>query len=1297
MIKSYLRLIKLAVLLSLLLPIIVTVCSSVVHEAAVSSNMVGITVVGALSAFIVYWLLLRILRVFYKGIENISQQQAVFLDSFSMTYIDIAIFFSAAVSLLLELVVIRWQGTIFPIFAFYKNYSLLACFAGLGIGYALARRNAIPLILSFPTLTVQILLLMFLRHGIDRKYVEALWRIPFMEQLNMGVETATFSVHVIAIYAFLAVIFLLTALAFIPVGQLCGRLMTRRNNLRAYGLNLLGSILGVLLASGVSFLWTPPVIWFSLCFILLFCFYVFDRRALFVSTLFALIAVIILAWPVAPEHEAIYSPYQLIERLPDEYGLTSIRAAGHFYQRIYDLSVFNANRATDEVLQHTADYYEFPYRIYGKPLQQVAIVGAGAGNDVAAALRNGAEHVDAIEIDPAILKIGSLYHPEKPYDDSRVQSIVNDARTFMRTTDQRYDMIVYGLLDSHTLLSYASSVRLDSFVYTVEGLEEARAKLKAGGILSLSFWVLSDEIGRKIYLMMQEAFAGQPPICIRVHQGPTVFERSVIFLQSQEGTLALNETLLQQTGFEDVTAYYSNPAIRADVSTDDWPFFYMPRRVYPLSYLGMLGLILILSISLTYNFFPQKPAFSSLTFFFLGSGFMLIETKAITELGLVFGNTWHIIGIVIVSILGMAYLANLMVQRFHISRPTVPFLLLIGSLLTGFALSKFGGFDSSLSGKISSVIALTVPMFFAGIVFSTLLGRTQNIAGVMAINLLGAMVGGILEYNSMYFGFSFLYLLAIGMYALAGCSWYFKHHAPTFAGQEDIRAELRQRAPVKLNVYIVGLFFFFWISLDLVIGWYIPLERYAISLPYLLVMYVINIGIAYDLSILICASFSKGGNPPKLDQLQSTPKVALLYLCCDDAMPEALSQLNNQTYQNYEIFVLDDSSKEEDKALVDSYGYTTIRRGHRRGAKAGNLNHWLSQYGKQFEYFIVLDNGGILESTFIEEMLKYAEHPDNASVAIFQSMTKAWNTKRLFPRLMTANYPFEKLLQIRVFNQCDSMLCWGHNILCRTKPFLEIGGFDERFATEDVATNLRLIECGYQSKAVDVVSYDLASETAQFHTVRLTRWGRGTLETAISKAWDFRFATKLRMFMGAYYFSQWGFYLLGMLLVTWGYQATWEQVRILLFFAQRWNQPGIIFYPVTIILFYLVYGLLVRPIWVAKISGIPLKWYWAHGILNTAVSFYAVFYVIGGQIRSLFGKKAAFVIKQKNWYQASLWEIFKEMKWTMLVNIIIAVGLIWNPVARFVHVFWYIPLFLSPLIVYWVQNASMKNDTKGTD
>lgn len=759
MTRAFLRLVRLAFLGAALVPVVTVTCDRWrIHHAFSPRFLFELS--GLLLALLATAGFYAGLRKLESRVDTSAREQAEFLGAFPLRYADLAIFGAAALSLFLELAVIRWQGTVFEFFAFYKNFSLLCCFAGLGLGYALAGSDRIPLGLTIPMLAGQFGLLLGLRFGMA-PWLSCLTVLPFREQLNMGLAGAANLSQAIAIYFFLSVVFLLTVLTFVPVGQLCGRLMGRREKLRAYGLNLLGSLAGVALMIVVSWLWMPPVVWFALCCFGLLLFYLRKQSAMLVGMGWATAALVILAWPVSPLWKTIYSPYQLLELSQGPRGLMVIRAAGHYYQRVHDLARSNQNVAVDPILRGIRDYYELPYRIYGTP-HDVAIVGSGTGNDVAAALRSGVDHVDAIEIDPAILMAGRANHPEHPYQNPRVRAIVNDARSFLRVTDNTYDMVIYGLLDSHTLLSHASSVRLDSFVYTVQGFREARARLKPGGVLSLSFSVLSAELGRKIYLMLQEAFDDQPPVCVTAG-----YDGSVIFFEGRDKSLVLPPRLLQETGFQEHTSFFANPALRADVSTDDWPFFYMPRRIYPLSYLIMVGLMLALSFAVTANFVAERPQFSHLPFFLLGAGFMLVETKGITELGLTFGNSWQVIGVVIAGILVMAFLANWVVQRFRIERPLVPYLSLLASLGVGWFIARSGGFPSTPLGRLETTIVLTSPIFFSGIVFSTLLGSRGQITGIMAVNLLGAMGGGLLEYNSMYFGFRALYLMAMILYSLA--------------------------------------------------------------------------------------------------------------------------------------------------------------------------------------------------------------------------------------------------------------------------------------------------------------------------------------------------------------------------------------------------------------------------------------------------------------------------------------------------------------------------------------------------
>jgi hypothetical protein len=231
-------------------------------------------------------------------------------------------------------------------------------------------------------------------------------------------------------------------------------------------------------------------------------------------------------------------------------------------------------------------------------------------------------------------------------------------------------------------------------------------------------------------------------------------------------------------GFTDVSDYFAQPYPESAIPTDDWPFFYMVERAYPFTYMMALGMILLLS----YFFVRKTIGFSDpidrsyVPFFFLGSGFMLVETKAITELGLHLGGTWLVIAAAIMLVLVMAYFANLIVTRTKLKLAGPAYFGLFASLLVGYGLATSHGqwtFGPPLMQLALSCLVLTVPLFFAGIIFSSLIGEARiNISTAFAYNLMGALFGGVMEYNSMYFGFAFLYLLALGFYSLAWAfSW----------------------------------------------------------------------------------------------------------------------------------------------------------------------------------------------------------------------------------------------------------------------------------------------------------------------------------------------------------------------------------------------------------------------------------------------------------------------------------------------------------------------------------------------
>lgn len=684
------------------------------------------------------------------------------------------------VSLLLELVMIRWLASVFPVFAFFKNFTLLACFLGLGAGYAVSGRQSCAPAMVLPMLALFVGIITLLRYDLGGSS-DVFAGLPMSEQTSIHIWMDKLNLFAmfrqsVPLYLLLGMSFVLCACICYPVGQLCGKLLQATDSLKAYGLNLAGSILGVLVLFVMSLCWLPPIIWFTaVAGVLLFFVLSKDNRMAFGVASFCLLLTV-LGWPVETEIQRIYSPYQLLERMTRGNGLTNILSGGAYYQKVFDLSdKMRVNEGESE--RYARAYYEFPFNFKKKP-ERVAIVGAGSGNDVAAALRMGASHVDAIEIDPAIAFMGKHAHPEHPYDDPRVTLHINDARNFFRTAKQQYDLIIYGVLDSHTAISHASNLRVDSYVYTREGITEAFNLLKPDGVVSIAFALPNESLGFKLSHILQGMPGAGKPLAVRVLYDSN---STTAFVTRKGGNVAMPDTKAYEAiGFTNVSDHFAQPYPEASIPTDDWPFFYMISRTYPVSYMIALGMVLLLS----YMFVRKTIGFtdpierSYLPFFFLGAGFMLVETKAITELGLHLGGTWFVIAVTIAMVLLMAFLANLMVQRQMAPRMGLAYLGLFASLLVGYFYARnHAMFDlgSPAASLVVSCVLLTLPLFFSGFVFSTLIGSAKvNISTALAYNLMGALFGGLMEYNSMYFGFAFLYLLAIGFYFLA---WAFSWNA----------------------------------------------------------------------------------------------------------------------------------------------------------------------------------------------------------------------------------------------------------------------------------------------------------------------------------------------------------------------------------------------------------------------------------------------------------------------------------------------------------------------------------------
>jgi hypothetical protein len=192
-------------------------------------------------------------------------------------------------------------------------------------------------------------------------------------------------------------------------------------------------------------------------------------------------------------------------------------------------------------------------------------------------------------------------------------------------------------------------------------------------------------------------------------------------------------------------------------ATDDWPFLYLKDRHIPRHYLAVIAMILVISV-VSVRLAGRKAGRGwSWEFFFLGAGFMMLETKSIIQLALLWGSTWVVASLAIASVLTMALVANFIVSRREVRRPWVVGAVLLALFAIGYAVPVGSvTFDSLAMESAFYAVVIFSPIVGAGLLFGSAIKTSTSIARDYGVNLLGAMAGGVGEYLSLVAGFNAL-------------------------------------------------------------------------------------------------------------------------------------------------------------------------------------------------------------------------------------------------------------------------------------------------------------------------------------------------------------------------------------------------------------------------------------------------------------------------------------------------------------------------------------------------------------
>jgi SAM-dependent methyltransferase len=638
---------------------------------------------------------------------------------------------SSALMLFLELALIRWLAGNIVHLGYFSNFVLLGSFLGVGLGFLRWRPDRARPYYFLIGLAALVILVLEVPVTVNRTGND----MVFFTSLTTSGPPA---------WATLPVLFCAVAFVMAGPGELVAACFSRLPRLEAYRLDLLGSLLGIAAFTALSFLRAPSVAWGAVVAVLS-VFLLGPRAPLAKASVLVAAVALVAALTVECLSPGIsWSPYYKVHAVTR--GITTEVAVN---------GVPHQSVSSTQAKVNADPQYLVPYeRIGSNPLRNVLIVGAGTGTDVALALSKGAQHVDAVEIDPRIYQIGQQVNPDRPYDDPRVSVHIDDGRAFLERTKSTYDLIIFALPDSLTLVSGGSQVRLESYLFTLQAFESVRAHLRPGGAFAMYNYYREDWLVGRLANTAAEAFGHEP--CIDLLSAV----RAVIVAGVTTGDQHCG------SGPEAITrAALNGPA----PSTDNHPFLYLHHPGIPSIYLGALGLILLASVlALRVVAGPLRRMRSYADLFFLGAGFLLLETKSVAGFALLFGTTWVVNAIVFAGVLVAVLCAVEVTRRFRTPPIPVMYLVLAAALLLAYLVptSFLLGQGLVLRIILSATLAF-LPIACANVVFAKRFADTADATTAFGANLLGAMLGGCLEYTALAIGYPALLAVAGLLYVAA--------------------------------------------------------------------------------------------------------------------------------------------------------------------------------------------------------------------------------------------------------------------------------------------------------------------------------------------------------------------------------------------------------------------------------------------------------------------------------------------------------------------------------------------------
>ncbi len=644
----------------------------------------------------------------------------------------IRLLMSAFLMLFVELALIRWLGANVVHLSYFSNFVLLGSFLGIGAGFLISRKSWSVWPISLPLLAILVIGVIKFPISIERSGSDMIY---FTSMAINGPPA----------WLALPVVFALVAVILAGPAELVGRCFAKLRPLSAYRYDLIGSLGGILAFTALSFLHAPSLVWGVIAAVPILILTQPNRRL--VSAAWTALLLFGLAQETF-QPGVSWSPYYKIQtrQLEDtkEPGFLLIGANGVPHQLMAPAAW---------KLEQGERIYETPYlRLPTEKLENVLIIGAGSGSDVAIALSKGAQNIDAVDIDPRIMQIGFENNIDRPYQNPGVTRHVNDGRAFLENTDTKYDLVLFALPDSLTLVSGASQIRLESFLFTEEAMASVRRVLKPDGAFAMYNYYREPWLIDRLAGTAANAFGHAP--CIDTFAGA----QAVV-------SIAMRPEL------QDCARVWEPTPGAGPVTTvsDDAPFLYFRGDVFPPLYAWTLFAILLTSlITVRVLGGPLRTMRPYADLFFMGAAFLLLEVKNIATFALLFGTTWFVNALVFAGVLVVVLAAVETERRVKTPPLKVVFAAIAASLALAWIIKPEWLLPLSFWPRlIAATLLAFLPIYLANIAFAKRFRESSDSQSAFAINLLGTVVGGCLEYAALLTGYNNLLIVTLLLYGLA--------------------------------------------------------------------------------------------------------------------------------------------------------------------------------------------------------------------------------------------------------------------------------------------------------------------------------------------------------------------------------------------------------------------------------------------------------------------------------------------------------------------------------------------------